>query len=344
MKRKNQKPSPKLVKGYVIGVDGGGTKTIAALSNLEGEILKLAKTGPSNLRNVGIKKAAENIALAIKKVLPKRGKILATFIALAAVEEEYKSKKEKIKKEILKEEGISKIKKSKIEIGSDQIIAFRAGTDKKDGIVLISGTGCVAHGWRGLQPTQGRELLPGGKLSRPDHPPAPRAPKEAKASGWGWLDDEGSGFWAGQKGIQAVLKDLDGRGPKTKIKKLIFKEWKLKSKEDLLKKVYSKDPVLQTSLISRIVDEASKRRDKIAISIMREAGKELAQTAISVIKKLNFRNQKFPLVLVGKMFRSKIVLNTVKKEIKKIAPKVKFLKPEIEPVIGAVKLAIENLK
>ncbi|MBZ9569325.1 hypothetical protein KJA16_00190 [Patescibacteria group bacterium] len=304
--------------GYVIGVDGGGTKTIAALANLKGKILKLAKTGPSNLRNVGIKKAAENIALAIKKVLPKKGKILSTFIALAAVEEEYKFKKERIKKEILKEKGVSKISKGKIEIGSDQVIAFRAGTDDKDGVVLISGTGCVARGWKGN--------------------------KEAKVSGWGWLDDEGSGFWAGQRGFQAVLKELDGRGPKTKITKLIFKEWKLKNKEDLLKKVYSKNSIRQVSCISRIVDKAAEEGDKIAKSIMKEAGKQLAQATISVIKKLNFKNQKFPLVLVGRMFRSKVVLKKVKSQVKKIAPRVKFIRPKKEPVLGAVKLAIENLK
>lgn len=301
--------------GYVIGVDGGGTKTIAALANLDGKILKLAKTGPSNLRNVGIEKAVQNIVLAIKKVLPEKGKISSTFIGLAAVEEEYKLKKEKIKKEILK--GLKDFE-GRLKIGSDQIIAFRAGSDRKNGLVLISGTGCVAHGWRGR--------------------------KEAKVSGWGWLDDEGSGFWVGQKGFRAIFKELDGRGPKTKISKLIFKEWKLKRKEDLLKKIYSKDSVLQTSLISKVVDQAAREKDKIAVSIMREAGEKLAQSAIFVIKKLNFQSQRFPLVLVGRMFESKIVLNTVKKEIKKIAPRAQFIWPKIKPVIGAVKLAIENLE
>lgn len=303
---------------YVIGVDGGGTKTVAALGNLGGKILKLAKTGPSNLRNVGIDKAAQNIAFAIKKVLPRQGKILSTFIGLAAIEEEYKFQKEKIKKEILKQKGISKIKKGRIKIGSDQIVAFRAGTDEKYGIGLISGTGCVVHGWK--------------------------EKKEVKVAGWGYLNDEGSGFWTGQRGFQAVLKELDRRGPKTKITKLIFEKWNLKSKNDLLRKIYSKNSILRISSISRIVDDASKMRDKVAILIMKEAGKELAHSVISVIKKLNFENQKFPSVLVGRMFRSKIVLETVKKEIKKVASKVRFIRPKAEPVIGAVKLAIENLK
>jgi len=300
---------------YVIGVDGGGTKTEAALANLEGKILKLVKVGPSNLRNVGIQKAAENIALAIKKVLPKKGKILSTFIALAAVEEEYKFQKEKIKKEILK-----KLKfKGKLEIGSDQIVAFKSGTDEKNGIVLISGTGCVCHGWKNG--------------------------KETKTSGWGWLNDEGSGFWIGQRGFQAVFKELDVRGEKTLITKLIFKNWRLKNREDFLKKVYAKNSIRQVSLISRIVDQAAKKGDKIAKNIMLEAGRELFLTAKRVIEKLNFKNEEFPIVLIGRVFESEIVLKIVKEEIKKIAPKAQFLipQPKIDPVFGAVKLAIENL-
>jgi len=303
-------------KEYVIGVDGGGTKTEAALANLEGKILKLVKVGPSNLRNVGIQKAAENIALAIKKVSPKRGKILSTFIALAAVEEEFKFQKEKIKKEILKR---LKNFKSKIAIGSDQMIAFKSGTDEKNGIVLISGTGCVCHGWKNG--------------------------KEEKTSGWGWLDDEGSGFWVGQRGFQAVFKGLDGRGQKTLITKIVFKKWKLKDREDFLKKVYSKDSVRQVSLISRIVDEVAKKGDRIARKIMEEAGIELVFSAQTVIKKLNFKNKEFPIVLIGRVFESEIVLKIVKREIRRIAPRAKFLipQPKVEPVVGAVKLAIENL-
>ena len=316
MKSPGLKPTQK----YVIGVDGGGTKTIAAFADLNGKIFKMAKSGPSNLRNVGLKVAVASISEAILKVIGeiREKEILSIFIALAAIEEEFKFEKEKIKKEILKNPKISKTLRGDIEIVSDQIAAFRSGTDEKDGLVLIAGTGSVCHGWKG------------------NH--------EAKAGGWGWANDEGSGFWAGQKGYQAIFKDLDGRKERTKITKLLFKEWKLKNKEDFLKKIYSKDSILQVSLISRIIDKAAKKGDEIAISIMKEAAKELALAAISVIKKLNFKKQKFPFVLVGSMFKSKIVLNEVEREIKRFAPKVKFIQPKTASAIGAVKLAIENLK
>jgi len=305
---------------YIIGVDGGGTDTIAVLADLDGKILKRAKTGSSNLRNVGFQAAVSNILEAILGTVSriKEKRVVSILIGLPAVEEEFKVEKEKIKKEILKNSRITKILKGKIEIVSDQITAFRSGTDKQDGIVLIAGTGSVAHGWK--------------------------RGKEAKASGWGWLADEGSGFWIGKKGYQAIFKDLDGRGPKTKITKLIFQDWKLKNKETLMKKVYSKDWVRDISAISKIVEKAARQGDKVALEILKDAGRELVQSSISVIKKLNFQNQKFPMVFVGSVFKSKIILNILKTEVSKVAPKTQFIHPKQEPVLGAVKIAIEQIK
>ncbi|UZE93456.1 MAG: hypothetical protein IB617_01320 [Candidatus Nealsonbacteria bacterium] len=331
MKTKKQKSSPekekqikgacfervKRVEGYVIGVDGGGTKTIAVLANLEGRILKIARAGSSSPRNVGIKKATDNVAKAINKLLKQKkdAKIISTFIGLPAVAEEFKSKKKEIKKEISKK--VPEIFKGKVEIGSDQEVAFRSGSDQKDGVLVIAGTGCVARGWRGK--------------------------KQAHSSAWGWLADEGSAFFVGQKTFQVIFKDLDGRGPKTLLTKLTFKELKLRKKEDLVDFIYSKNPTVTVPLLSIICDKASKRGDKIAKKIMVEAGQELVLAAEPVIKKLKLESLKFPLVLVGGIFKSKIVLNRVKKEIKKIAPKVKFIRPKEEPVVGAVKLAIERM-
>jgi len=306
-------------KNYVIGVDGGGTKTMAALAGLNGKILARAKTGPSNPRNLGLKTAIDNAALAIKKVLGKKKKISATFLGLPAMEEEFKFKKNTVKKELLKHKEISPIFKGKTTIGSDQVIAFKSVTNKKDGVLLIVGTGCVAHGW----------------WKR----------RESHASGWGWLVDEGSACWVGQKVYRAALKALDGRGPKTLLKKLIFQKYKLKETPNLLNKlIYSQPPTEILSSLSFICDVASKKGDKTAKSIMVEAGKELTLSANTVIRKLNLQKTEFPLVLVGSMFNSRIVLDVVKKEVKKFAPKVKFIRPQVEPVTGAVKLAIEAIK
>jgi len=306
---------------YVIGVDGGGVKTVAVLANLKGKILAKARTGSSNPRNVGVKKATANLVQAIGRILIKnrRNKIIsATFLGLPAMEEEFKFKKEKIKKELLKHKEIEPILKGKLIIGSDQLAGFHSGTDQKDGVVLIAGSGCVSHGWRGKE--------------------------EIKVCGWGYLSEMGSAFWVGQKGLQATWKDLDGRNSETLITKLVFQKLKVKNKENFIDKIYSKNPTETIPPLAILVDLAAKKGDKIAKNILIEAGKELALSAKTAIRKLNFQKQKFPLVLIGSIFNSKIVLETVKKEIKKVAAKIEFIRPKEEPVMGAVKLAIEGAK
>lgn len=303
----------KKIKNFVIGIDGGGTKTNAVLADLNGKILKTVKTGPSNLRNSGIENAVLNIADAIKKLNVSASEAdIMVVIGLAGIQEEYADQVFKIRNQLL--ETVGESFKGKIKIVSDQLIAFKSGTDLKDGMVLIAGTGSACHGWY--------------------------KNKEVKTSGWGWLGDEGAGFWAGQKAFQAILKDLDGRSTKTEITKLCFKELKIKTKQDLLKKIYTQDFVKNVSLLSVFVDKASQKQDKIAKNILKQAGQELALSGIAVIKKLKMQKKEFPFVLIGGMFKSKIVLNIIKKEIKKVAPKIKFIQPKKEPVIGAVKLAL----
>lgn len=308
----------KEINNFVIGVDGGGTETIAALADLKGRILRVGKAGSSSPRNIGIERASENVALAIRKTLKRKGKIISTFIGLPAIQEDIGNKKEKIKKALFRQKGISPIFHGKLTIGSDQITAFRAGTRQKDGVLVTAGTGCVAHGWK--------------------------MGKEVKASGWGWLTDEGSAFWVGQKSFQALLKELDGRGVKTLITKIAFQNLRVKTRRDLLTKVYSKNHTEIVPLFSVLCDKAAKKGDKIAKEILFQAAKELIIAAKTVIKKLSFQNQEFSLVLVGGMFKSEIVSKLFKKEIKKFATKVKFIRISKEQgVVGAVRLAIEML-
>lgn len=108
-------------------------------------------------------------------------------------------------------------------------------------------------------------------------------------------------------------------------------------------KIYSQDFVKTISSLSLECDLAAQKSDKVAREILAEAGKELNSCVKVIIKKLNFFKTNFPLILIGGVLKSKIVLDTIKKEIKKIAPKAQFIIPKEEPVIGAVKLAIETL-
>ncbi len=297
---------------FVIGIDGGGTKSKIALANLKGEILKIEKGGPLHPTNLSVKKTAKNLEKEIKKILPKKGEILSIVVGLPAVQER-KNLIEKIENEI----KLSPKIKEKITILSDQLIALRSKAPKNEGIVLISGTGAVCHGWRGK--------------------------KEVHISGWGYLADEGSAFWIGQRVLQFVLKSEDGRVKSTILRDILFEELKIKNIEELLNFVYCENFVKRVSQFSIFCAKACQKNDKIAKKIMKEAAKELSLCAILAIKKLEFQNEKFPLVLAGSVFNCQYLLNILKRKIKRLAPKVDFIFSK-NPVEGAVKIALEKAK
>lgn len=312
-----KKTTPKGNK-YFIGVDGGGTKTAVALADMNGKIIARAVTGISNPRNVGIAAAVKNIAAGICGVLKaKRSvKIVSTFIGLPAMEEEYKERKLEIIRELKKNKKIAKIFKGKVQIGSDQLVAFRAGANGNDGIIAIAGTGCAVHGWN-----DGRQ---------------------AKVNGWGWLADEGSAFWIGQKTFQAILKSVDGRVSDNILEKEALKNLKLKNLDHLIDFIYA-DPVKNIPLLFRVCDDAAIRHDKVAREILVAAGKEISLSVRHVAAKMCFFEQ-VPLVFVGGVYKSRVVADTAMDDIERYYPgKFDFVVID-DPVAGAVKLAIQAIK
>ena len=328
--RKNQKPRPRkrmkvkkkteLSSPYIIGVDTGGTKTIAVISNLRGKSLKKAETGSSNPNKVGIEAAVREIGLALLKVSKnfKKAKIIVTYIALAGGTQRNPLIKKEIKVALKKISELSPIFKGKVIVEGDERAEFQAGTSEKNGILIISGTGSLSYGWNGG--------------------------KEEKTLGWDYLlGDKGSGFWIGQAALQAICRSIDNMGPKTLLTNFIFKKLKIKKEGDLIRKIYQSETVKIIASLAPLVNKAAKKGDKVAKEILIQAAKDLAIAAIQNIKKLNLENKKFPVVLAGGAFKSKIVLDRVKREIKKFAPKAYFIQPKIEPVTGAIKLALEQI-
>jgi N-acetylglucosamine kinase-like BadF-type ATPase len=289
-----------------IGVDGGGTKTEIWVVDSKEKILSKKIFGSSNPRNSGMDNSISCFVQGIKKSLSglENRKVRNIVVGMAGINEEYKDQKKKIEK-ILSE----KIKVSgKVFVVSDQETAFRSGTNQKDGVVVIAGTGCVVRGWN-----QGKDI---------------------KASGWGWLADEGSACWVGQKAYQETLKSIDKRSEKTILSELIKKELKIKKAEDLNKKLYSKEIPRLLAQLSLITDKAAQKKDKQSQEILTQAGQELALATKTVINQLKFKKQ-FPLVLVGGMFKSKTFTSSFKKEFKN-----SMLSGS--PVLGAIRIALDK--
>ena len=144
--------------------------------------------------------------------------------------------------------------------------------------------------------------------------------------------------------FQAVLKDIDNRGCKTILTKLVLERLKASTPEKLVKKIYQDNFLHVLSSLSVVADLAGKQGDKTARLILRQAGEEIALSVETVIKDLGFRKKNFPLVLVGSMFKSDNFKKSFELYIRQSTSKAKLIYPSNPPVLGAVKLAIENIK
>ena len=175
---------------YIIGIDGGGTKTTGILATATGQPLAQVQSGPANYHVVGEAKT-QAVLEGIVAELYEKGDIPPTSavrFCLGMAGLGRPADREVIGR-ICDELGI---RQNRI-LTHDAHIALVGGTEKQEGVIVISGTGAIVYGIN----TDGRE---------------------ARASGWGYLlGDEGSGYDIAIKGLQAVVRAADGRGESNRI-------------------------------------------------------------------------------------------------------------------------------
>ena len=258
------------------------------------------------------------MALAIRRALAERKiKISRSCLALAGVD--IKSNNQDWEQTIKKHPFLSKVLNRPLVI-NDTFAALRSGTPDKNTIVIIAGTGSNCYG----RNEKGQEARSGGA----DH----------------ILGDEGSGYDIGLKILKSVVQDLDGRGPKTALTKLLFNKFKINSLESLCLLVYKK-PWNKTDIakIAPLAEKAAEKGDIIAKKIIEQAAGDLGLMIKAVALKLNLKGKPYTIITSGSVFKiQKILYDHLEKDIAKFSPQAKFTKPSIDSATAAAYLALEN--
>jgi len=185
-------------------------------------------------------------------------------------------------------------------------------------VVVVAGTGSIAYGRDG-------------------------AGRAARSGGWGYLlGDEGGGFWIGRAALAAVVRQYDGRGPATLLTDLVLAEMHLANPTELIHAVYEGGLHRRAIAgIASVVQRATDRGDAVAAEILAHAGTELTSAAASVITRLGMRGDVFRAVLSGGIFRSLPSLAAdVERRLSEVAPRAETHLLEVEPAVGAVRLAL----
>jgi N-acetylglucosamine kinase-like BadF-type ATPase len=228
----------------VIGVDGGGTKTMGALMDGSRKVLATAAAGASNPHTVGLDSVratlAELFASLCRQAHVTLGDVECVALSMAGVD------RPKDKADI---EGIATPMLrpgAKLLVVNDAIAGIMAGLDRPHGLMLISGTGSICYGFDD------------------------DTGKTARSGGWGhWLSDEGSGYTMGLAALKAVIQAYDGRGEATMLTDLIVPATGGTVPTDVVGWVIAnRCDKAEVAALSRLLHEADSAGDRVASRIM----------------------------------------------------------------------------
>jgi len=247
-------------RACVLGIDGGGSKTLALVAAVDGEVLGRGEAGPSNYQVTGLEAALASLEDAAEAALVSAGRdrtdLVAACVGLAGVARPTDRKR-------LAAWAEHFLPRVPVMIANDAQLVMAAGTLHGWGVAVICGTGSIALG-----------RSPDGR--------------SARAGGWGYLlGDEGSGYAIGLACLRAVLRAYDGRGPQTELTRLVLARYGLDDPSGLVARTYEGAAApASVAALAALVEAAGLAGDAVARGILRDAGSELALAARAVIQQL----------------------------------------------------------
>ncbi len=316
---------------YVLGIDGGGSKTVCVLMDETRRVISRGEAGASNYQSIGITAAQQSIEFAILAAtdqasnIAKPIKVSGICLGLAGVG---RAEDIDVVKGLVKELQTNELlpinwalSASDIVICHDALIALVGGIGDDVGIVAAAGTGSIVFGRNHQGITK-------------------------RVGGWGYiLGDEGSAYKIALAGVQAALKAYDGSGMSTSLVEIFKVYLELTNIESLVELIYQQNwGVTEIAALAEIVDLAAALGDEVANKIINDAVQYLVTGTSTVIESIFIDNQTLEVVTTGSVWQSKCKMHErFTKSLGQKFPGVKVIHPKYEPAYGAGLLALKNL-
>ncbi|MCC6493440.1 MAG: hypothetical protein IT424_10500 [Pirellulales bacterium] len=302
---------------YVLGVDGGGTKTEAWLARGHGggppTVVGRGRAASSNPRAVGLERALENLGGAVDAAwgdarLPRATADVALLAISGAGRQ---SMRDKIAA-WARERQLARA----VRFEHDVEPVLVEGTPAGWGAALIVGTGSAAIGVTAA----GERLIIGG---------------------WGYhYGDEGGAYWIGRRALEAVARAADGRSPSTRLSQTLLERLQVDDPRAMLGALEQTGDVRGAiASLADAVEHCARQEDAAAGGIVQQAAEELAAMIDTLVRRLHL-GERFPLALAGGVICGSEVLR--RELLQRLAGK--GLQPDpvatvSQPVAGCMKLA-----
>lgn len=306
-------------KKYVLGVDGGNTKTEYFLFEENGSFIDYIRAGTCSHEQMpdsflGSKREInDKIELLCKKNNMCKDDIICSVFGLAGADFDFQ------KRELRK--VISETDMKNFIVENDGYLALKAGSKSGCGVCSINGTGTVSVGIN----EKGRRLQVGGV-------------------GYTSGDFAGANYIA-DCGIAVVYNNLFRCGNKTLLKDIIFKEFNINDESEFIyKMLHEKRDVLKINLM---MENAEKNGDIAVIEMIKKIGEELGKSVAGCINNLEFKAE-VEVVLAGSVWaKSKFVnlFKSFKETVEQYCSnEIVYQKLTHPPAIGAIIWALEEIE
>ncbi|MGY5803191.1 N-acetylglucosamine kinase [Rhizobium sp. LEGMi12c] len=290
----------------ILGIDGGGSKVLAALADRAGNVLRMSRSGGVNpMDNPGWR---HELDLALRPFLEEE-RLAAVAAALPAYGEVARLSE-------LQHEAIeSSFPRARQHILNDVDAAHFGAFAGEPGILILSGTGSMAWARNG-------------------------AGLSARVGGWGdVIGDEGSSYWIGRAALSLVSQSLDGRAGPTALAKAMFEFLGLDSIDPVnaLGGWVSelKNPRAEIAALSVLVDRVARAGDGAAKQLIDQAASELAKHMEAIAPHCG---PGVDWTYAGGTFASRALLAALERRIGRPA-----VSPKLPPIGGALLAAARLL-
>ncbi|MFA6596147.1 MAG: BadF/BadG/BcrA/BcrD ATPase family protein [Ignavibacteriaceae bacterium] len=298
----------------LIGIDGGGTKTHAVVTNLQGEKLFDCFAGPSNFLILGTEKVSGTILELIDTC---RTYLHVDYEAISTVVLGTTGAGRRPDAELLENDFQSFLKQKNISpinfrVESDARIALEGAFSGNPGSILIAGTGSIMFG---------KDQK--GNIHR--------------VGGFGrFIGDEGSGYALGKKALTAIAKSFDGRGEKTMLTGLLGEKFGISSSEKLITEVYKNN--FDIASAAPLVLQAAGMGDTTASTIIESETDELLLHIKAMKEKI--AEEILSIAFIGGILSSKNNYSDLfTKKIEEQISGCKVKPPDYPPEFGAILMA-----
>lgn len=299
---------------YYLGIDGGGSQTRALLCDASGQVFGRGLSGPSNPRTASESTLQENLLSAIRLAVSGIGtaKIHAAYFGVAgATDPINQGLILKIAHDFFQNQS------PKITVGHDMEIALEGGLKGAPGLVLIAGTGSSSYGRNAAGLT-------------------------AECGGWGDLvDDVGSGSWIGLEALQTLVRQADGRLPKSPLMNAVVHFLGIEGMSDFKTRIHDQGLTRsERARLAPIVIGLAQSGDLLATPIVSRAVQELCKLAKNVSQKLEL--PKPTICLCGGLMQNPYFKDALCTALRLDGFGSGVTCPHLEPVSGALMLALKS--